>query len=230
MTDLEIIQKQLSQCTDRLDRATERLKEIAQQKQSLGFDLHLGDDQAKAAARTRLGQLRHELSSLAEERDTLSGAVAELKRRLLLAQSERADADALVHINRVNELLTTVQELAPKLDVCWGALVKGSAGGFRREPGLKNPPLLDKVGNLVVEITRELKALKLDRGVWLPGNFALMHIDDFRSELEKLAQTYRHGPPVRAHNFVELISNWSASVKAAMKQHDEQTDNARVAA
>jgi hypothetical protein len=115
------------------------------------------------------------------------------------------------------------------LDVVWGALVKGSAGGFRREPGLKNPPLLDKVGNLVVEITRALKALKLDRAVWLPGNFALMHIDDFRSELEKLAQTYRHGPPVRAHNFVELVASWSTSVKAAIKAA-EQTDNARVAA
>jgi hypothetical protein len=51
-----------------------------------------------------------------------------------------------------------------------------------------------------------------------------MHISDFRRELEKLAGAYRDGPPVRAHNFVELVANWSASVKAAiLAQHGEQT-------
>jgi hypothetical protein len=83
------------------------------------------------------------------------------------------------------------------------------------------PPLFDKVGNLVVEIMRELKTLKLDRAVWLPGNFALMHISDFRRELEKLAGVYRYGPPVRAGNFVQLIGDWSASVKAAMGRHEQ---------
>jgi hypothetical protein len=148
---------------------------------------------------------------------------------LVAAKAAVAQTEAQVHIDRINELLTTVQELAPGLDVSWGAVVRGSAGvGYRHEVGPR--PLFDKVGNLVGEITRELKALKLDRAVWLPHNFALMHISDFRRELEKLAGAYRDGPPVRAHNFVELVSNWSASVKAAtMAQHGEQTTNREAA-
>jgi hypothetical protein len=223
---IAIIEKQIAQTRDRLDRAAAQLEAVAADFKKHCYEWHVNQNKQSQA---QIEQLRLARQRLVEEQEGLTGALAELKRRLLLAQSERADADALVHINRIHELLTTVQELAPELDKCWGTLVKGSAGGYRREVGLKNPPLLDKVGNLVGEVTRELKALELDRGVWLRGNFALMHIDDFRHELEKLVSAYRDGPPVRAHNFVELISNWSASVKAAMKQR-EQTDNARVAA
>jgi hypothetical protein len=126
-------------------------------------------------------------------------------------------------------LISLVDECAPELDKCWGRVVPGSAGGFRRVVGPKNPGLYGKSGTLVTEITKELKALGLDRATWLPGRFELAHIDDFRIELEKLVSAYRHGPPVRARNFVHLIGDWSASVRAALAQH-EQTTNNKVAA
>jgi hypothetical protein len=175
--------------------------------------------------------LREERSRLRDEKETLAGAVAELKRRLLLAQSERAAADAQQHINRVDKLLVALVECAPQLDACWGTVVPGQAGGFRHVVGPKNSGLYVKAGTLVGEIIGALKALKLDRGVsWPPRRFELMHIDDFRIELEKLVQAFQLGRLVRTRNFVHLIGDWSASVRAALAQH-EQTDNAgRVAA
>jgi DNA repair exonuclease SbcCD ATPase subunit len=227
MTDIEAAEKVLAQLQDQRDRAAEQVKKMSAERQAWAYSAHVDHSEQ---AKTKLAALNKSMSEMATTIESLDASLVEAKHRLLLAQSERASADAQVHINRINELLTTVQELAPGLDVSWGAVVRGSAGvGYRHEVGPKNGPLFNKVGNLVGEITRELKALKLDRAVWLPHNFALMHISDFRRELEKLAGAYRDGPPVRAHNFVELVANWSASVKAAMKQHGEQTTNREAA-
>ena len=211
VTDIEAAERVLAQLSDQKDRASEQVSKTAARRQVLAYTVLAHADKK---AQDELTTLNQQLADLAVTVGDIDGAVAEARRRLAATQQAANRADAQVHIDRINELLTAVQELAPKLDVCWGSIVKGSAGGFRHEVGPKDPPLLDKVGNLVVEITGELKALKLDRAVWLPGNFALMHVDDFRIQLEKLAQAYQHGPPVRAHNFVELISSWSASVKS----------------
>lgn len=78
MTDVEIINKQTAQLTDRLDRATARVEALVIERQSLGYDLHINESkQAKA----RLSELAQELSHLHEEKDTLAGAIAELKKR-----------------------------------------------------------------------------------------------------------------------------------------------------
>jgi hypothetical protein len=43
MTDVDIIEKHIAQMTDRLDRATARLEAIAQERQALGYDLHVNN-------------------------------------------------------------------------------------------------------------------------------------------------------------------------------------------
>jgi predicted nucleic acid-binding Zn-ribbon protein len=133
MNEVATIERLLAQTSDRSDRCAALIEVKTRDIALLGYSLHVDSKDVEA----QLRELREERERLRDEQETLQGCVAELKRRLLLAQSESAAADAQVHINRINELLTAVQELAPKLDVCWGAIVKGSAGGFRHEVGPK---------------------------------------------------------------------------------------------
>jgi hypothetical protein len=224
--DITTAERAIQVLHDRLHVCSRRANEAATDRQKLAYAAFVQDDPAAVAD---LEKLRHRGAELADEVLNIKSAIVHADACLVAAKAAVAQTEAQVHIDRINELLTTVQELAPGLDVSWGAVVRGSAGvGYRHEVGPKNGPLFDKVGNLVGEITRELKALKLDRAVWLPHNFALMHISDFRRELEKLAGAYRDGPPVRAHNFVELVANWSASVKA-LAQHGQPISEERAA-
>jgi hypothetical protein len=43
MTDVEIIEKQIAQLTDRLDRCIARNEALVIERQSLGYDLHIND-------------------------------------------------------------------------------------------------------------------------------------------------------------------------------------------
>jgi hypothetical protein len=176
MTDLEIIQKQLAQTSDRLDQATARIAAIGQEKQQLGFDLHLGEDQAKAAARTRLGQLRHELSSLVEEKDTLSGAIAELKRRLADAQQTAADADATERRSRVRALLVELEACGPAMD----RTVEHPEGGLRR---INDPQSRVKVAALVGSLLVELRALGITEARFPVGRYDVGAWQDLRKAI-----------------------------------------------
>jgi hypothetical protein len=154
MTDIKIAEHAIQVLHDRLHSATRLSHENLADKQRLSYAAFVDNDPSATAD---LEKLRHRGVELANTVDGIKAAIAEANKRLTAAQQATAHAEALVHINRINEWLTAVQELAPRLDVCWGALVKGSAGGFRREVGQKDPPLFDKVGNLVAEIMRELR-------------------------------------------------------------------------
>ena len=133
------IDEQIAQLTDRLAEVSARIEVIAQERQALGYDLHCGSDQAKAAARTQLGISRDELVRLGEQKETLAGAIAVLKQRAAEAARAVARTDALLRIKHVEELLTAVQGLTQQLDASWGKVEIGQAGGFRHVVGPKNP-------------------------------------------------------------------------------------------
>jgi hypothetical protein len=220
MTEIEIIEKQSAQLTDRLDRATARIEVIAQERQRLGYDLHI--NQSKDAA-AQLGKLADELRRLSEEKETLSGAIAELKRRATDAARVVARTEALSHIKRIEELLVALVDCAPQLDLSWGHISIGQAGGYRHVVGPKNPPLFVEAGTLVAEIFGELKALGLDRGVSWPARgrgFGIGTAEDLRRASEAAVKQYQHCGLPSSRNFVGLIDALSNSVRTAMKQHE----------
>ena len=57
MTDVEIVERTISQLTDKRDRITQRSTAISDERQSLGFDVHANDDKA---ARAKLDKLNAE--------------------------------------------------------------------------------------------------------------------------------------------------------------------------
>jgi hypothetical protein len=221
VTNIAIIEKQLARCTDRLDRATERIEAIAQERQALGFDLHVNESKE---AELRLKGTRVELSSLAEEKETLTGAIVELKKRLAAEQQATNREIARGHTKRLHEQLRALQELAGPLDMCLGSMGPGQMGGSRYVPGLANPPLLDRAGTLVAEIIGELEALGRGRGVkWPPRRWSLGHAEDLRRDVQAFVEHFGHLPAPSGRNFAGLIGVLMASVKA---QHDEQTNKA----
>jgi hypothetical protein len=217
---IEAAEKILAQLSDQKDRATARVKELAAAREVLAYAALTAND---AKARDELATLNQQAAELAVVIANIDSADAEARRRLDAAHATRASAAALVHINHVNKSLAALIECAPRLDVCWGTITTGQAGGFIHNVGPKDPQLFAKAGALIREIVSELKALELDRGVvWPPRRFELMHIDDFRIELEKLVQAFQSGRLVRTRSFVHLIGDWSASVRATLAQHGEQ--------
>jgi hypothetical protein len=213
---VRLLEKRRAVCIEQLNRLQDERGRVA---------LAVFTDNEKASVR-----LNHLNAELATQETTLASFNAALKAAgdlVVAAQQATGRADALVHIKRVNELLAALVECAPRLDACWGTVVPGQAGGFRHDLGPKNPGLYVKTGAIVAELVGALKALGLDRGVsWPPRRFELMHIDDFRIELEKLVQAFQHGRLVRTRNFVHLIGDWSSSVRAALARHGEQTNQA----
>jgi hypothetical protein len=175
--------------------------------------------------------MEHTCTEVREVLASVEAALVMAREKLDAAKRDIAhDAFTAARARIEQSLISLVDECAPELDKCWGKVIPGSAAGFCRVVGPKNPGLYVKSGTLVTEITKELKTLRLDRAIWPPARFELMHIDDFRIELEKLVSAYQHGRLVRARNFVHLIGDWSASVRAALAQHGEQTTNNKVAA
>jgi hypothetical protein len=204
----------------RLDRATERLKEIAQQKQSLGFDLHLGDDQAKAAARTRLGQLRHELSSLAEEKETLTGAVAELQKRLAAARKLEEDADANERTRRALALLVELEACGPAMD----RTIEHPEGGLRR---VNDPQSRVKISVLLASLFVELRALGVTEARFPVGRYDVGAWQDLR---KAILDTMHAGWPAPAQrvtarerdNFTSLLAAFSRIVRSNLGEKTER--------
>jgi hypothetical protein len=62
MTDVEIINKQTAQLTDRLDRATARVEALVIERQSLGYDLHINESKQSEGAAERIGARAFELA------------------------------------------------------------------------------------------------------------------------------------------------------------------------
>jgi chromosome segregation ATPase len=104
---IAIIEKQIAQTRDRLDRAAAQLAAVAADFKRHCYAWHV--EQSKQS-QAQIEQLRLARQRLVEEQELLAGALAGLEQRKAEAQQATNRADALVHINRVNELLTTVHD------------------------------------------------------------------------------------------------------------------------
>jgi hypothetical protein len=218
---IEAAEKILAQLSDQKDRATARAKELAAAREVLAYAALTGND---AKAQDELATLNQQSAELAVAIANIDSADAEARRRLDAAKRDVAhDAFAATHARIERSLVFLVDECAPKLDVRWGTITTGQAGGFIHNVGPKDPQLFVKAGTLIREIVGELKALGLDRAVsWPPRRFELMHVGDLRIELQKMAQAYcGRIPPPSECNFTGLIGALAAHIKAAMAQYEQ---------
>jgi hypothetical protein len=229
MTDIEAAERVLAQLSDQKDRASEQVKKMSAERQAWAYSAHVdGSEQAK----TRLAALNKTMAEMATTIESLDASLVEARKRLDAAQQATNHEIARGHTKRLLELISNLEEMAAPLDACLGQMVAGQMGGRKYVPGLANPPLLDRAGELIGKICGELNALGLDRGVkWPPRRWSVGHVADLRIELQKMVQAYcGRLPPPSACNFAGLIGVLVAGVKAAAPQHDEQTTNNKVAA
>ena len=111
---IAIIEKQLAQMSDRLDRCAALIEAKTHEVLQLGYALHVDNKDAEA----QLRKLREERSRLRDEKETLTGAVAKLQKLLADARKLEADADARGHTKRLLELISALQKMAGPLDLC----------------------------------------------------------------------------------------------------------------
>ena len=89
MTDIEAAERTIAALTDKLDRATARLTQIAEERKAIGFAVHADGD---PAARKRLDQLNVDDAAMAGELQSLDAAIVEARTRLAQAQQAAATA------------------------------------------------------------------------------------------------------------------------------------------
>jgi hypothetical protein len=92
---------------------------------------------------------------LHEEKDTLAGALAELKRRLSLAHEAVRATDAAQRRARARTTLKQLQDCAGALDV----LIPHPDGSGLYEPG--DPPAVSRAAALAVALCTEVRALQI---------------------------------------------------------------------
>jgi hypothetical protein len=238
MTDVEIINKQTAQLTDRLDRATARVEALVIERQSLGYDLHINESkQAKA----RLSELAQELSHLHEEKDTLAGAIAELKKRAADAMRVTERADASERCKRARELLIEIEACGPLLD----RVIEHPEGGMYSP---NDPPLQSKVAALAGDLLTELRALRLTDATFPRYRWDLSTKPDLTKALR---DTVRAGWPALSGkimpntsasvpfgerryisiDFVKLLAVWCAAVRADLTRYERaNTEQSNAAA
>jgi hypothetical protein len=225
---IEIIEKQIAQTRDRLDRAVAQIEAVAAEFKRHCYEWHVNQNKQ---SQTQIGQLRQERQRLVEEQEMLAGALAGLEQRKADARDAVARTDASERRKRIEQLLVALAECAAPLDVSWGRIETGQAGGFIHRVGSKNPPLFEKAGTLVAEIVVELRALRLDRGVAWPSptagrGFGIGTCEDLRRAFETAVKQYAPArlPGSRSRNFVGLIEALASGIRAAMKEHEATTE------
>jgi hypothetical protein len=223
MTDVEIAERTVASLTDKRDRAVQRSTEITVEKQKLAYAVHVAENKEAKAQLAKLNAL-----DLAGEIESLNDALIQAKRLLVEARQVVGRAEAVQHFKKLHEQLDALKQMAEPLDLCLGTTVKGSMGGMRHEPGLKNPPLLDRCGECVGQIFLAMRAIDdvtgsdLRRGVsWPPGRWSKGHVADLRKGLEGVVMQYCGRVP-SARNFSGLIDALVTAIKkAALAQHEQ---------
>jgi hypothetical protein len=232
MTDVETAQKVLAQLTDQRDRAVDQVSRIEDQRQSLAYTVYANGDERQKA---ELTALNNRLAELAVTIENLDVALAEARRRLAAAHEAVARTDASERCKRIEQLLLALGECASPLDVSWGRIETGQAGGFIHRVGPKNPPLFERAGTLIAEIVVELRALRLDRGVAWPSptagrGFGIGTAEDLRRAVETAVKQYALARLPGTRNFVNLIEALATSVRAAMREQTNSEEKTDVAA
>lgn len=238
MTNIEIAEKTIASLTDKRDRAVQRSSEIAATRQALGYAVHVDDNKA---ARERLDKANADMAFIAGEVEGIDAALAEANARLAAARSTAGRAADAEHRQKVHWLLTDLEKCAPELDEGVGSLgyphTAAPADGRLRY--YQNPPLQQRVGDLVGALLIELRALglathKVDqfdigRGghkvliediKLVPSNWAAFHRDDLKKELTSAIQKYQRGSLSgdQRHSFKALIDGFAEAVRADIAQ------------
>jgi hypothetical protein len=113
MTDVEIVERTISQLTDKRDRVVARSTEIAAERQQLGFAVHADNDKA---ARAKLDKLNAEAATLTGELDSIKGAISEAEKRLAAAQQAASREAAKANAAEIRKLLTAFAATATDMD------------------------------------------------------------------------------------------------------------------
>jgi hypothetical protein len=202
-----------------------RVNEIAEQRQRLAYAVHAGGNEK---AQAELDALNKQLADLASMIEDIDGASVEARKRIDAAQAAAVREDAAERFKRIERSLVALAECASPLDVSWGRVEVGQAGGFIHRVGPKNPPVFEKAGTLVAEIVVELRALRLDRGVARPSptagrGFGIGTAEDLRRLLEAAVKRYAPSRLPGTRNFQNLIDALATAVRAAMREHEATT-------
>jgi hypothetical protein len=225
MTNVEIAEQAIAVLHEKLHAATKRAHEIAADRQRLSYAVFVDGDPSARADLEKLNAI-----AIADKIENIKAAIAEANKRLTAARDAVGRDAAKQHFKQLHEQLDALKQMAGPLDACFGTYVKGSMGGMRHEVGPKNPPLLDRCGECISQLFLAMRAIDactgsdLRRGVsWPPGTWSRGHVADLRKVLETTVQSYCSRVP-STRNFTGLIDALVASIKAAMKEHDEQTN------
>jgi hypothetical protein len=228
-TDLEKAEAVVRTIEEKRVQFVRQRSALCDERDDVALRAYIGDVQA----RKRLDEINTVLATRASgmELASLDAAKRAANKKVTAVKQAIGHEAAKQHFKQLHEQISALQEMAGPLDACLGRMVPGSMGGLRHEPGLKNPPLLDRCGECIGQIFLAMRAIDdvagsdLRKGVvWPPGSWSRGHVVDLRKRLETTVQQYcGHVPSTR--NFSGLIIPLVAAIKAAMKQHDEQTTN-----
>jgi hypothetical protein len=222
MNDVEIINKQISMLTDRLDRCIARIEELKQDRQRLGYELHVNENHAVEA---QLKKLCDELAGLSEQRETLTGAVAELQKRKATAQAAVAQVDAADHRACARGILRELHDIAPVLDTTHEH-VDGSGPVF-----VSNPPACQRAGTLIGALFVELHSLGLTTVTWSPARWDVSGRETLKKELMRVLRDGWHynpgatrGPITIGRRFIagpfftELFAFWEKRLESVLRE------------
>jgi hypothetical protein len=232
MTDLEKAEAVVRTIEEKRAQFVQQRSALCDERDDVALRAYIGDVQA----RKRLDEINTVLATRVSEMElaSLEAAKRAANKQVTAVKLAIGQEAAKQHFEKLHEQLDALKQMAGPLDACLGRMVPGSMGGMRHEPGLKNPPLLDRCGECIGQIFLAMKAIDdvtrsdLRKGVvWPPGPWSKGHVADLRKVLERVVLQYCSPRLPSARNFSGLITALADSI---LKQH-EQTDNVgRVAA
>jgi hypothetical protein len=226
MNNVQIIEKQLAQLSDRLDRCAALIEAKTHEVAQLGYDLHVDNKAAEA----QLRKLRDERSRLRDEKETLAGAVAKLKKLLDAAKAAVVQVDAADHRACARGILRELHEIAPTLDATHEH-VDGAGRVFT-----SNPPACLRAGTLIGALFVELRSLGLTTVTWPPARWDVGGRETLKKELMRVLRDGWHYNPgatrspitigrrfIEGPFFADLFAYWEKRLDSALR---EQTKDA----
>jgi hypothetical protein len=236
---IAIIEKQIAQTRDRLDRAAAQLEVVAADFKRHCYEWHVNQNKQSQA---QIEQLRLARRRLVEEQEALAATLTILEQRKVEAQAAVARDAAVEHRAKARGIIKTlVEECAPALDV------------RREHPDgngpyhFSDPPTVTRAGVLICSLLTELRALKLDNGAtwrFVPQDGReTCTKEDARKELVRMLQAGWHYVPAaerRPHTpgrrqpsalpFAKMLSYWSQRLESVLREPVEQTNEKEIAA
>jgi hypothetical protein len=228
MTDLEKAEAVVRTIEEKRAQFVQQRSALCDERDDVALRAYIGDVQA----RKRLDAINVALATHVSEMElaSLDAALRAAGKRVAAVKQAIGHETARQHVKRLHEQLNALKQMAEPLDACLGRVVPGSMGGMRHEPGLKNPPLLDRCGECMTQLFLAAKAIDsctgsdIRRGVsWPPGRWSKGHVADLRKGLEGVVMQYC-GRVTSTRNFSGLIDALVGKLKSELAQHEQTTN------